>query len=199
VVDQDFLKWSSDDIRSKLKPGNVLVVSTKRLQNALDLIFSYGIVLCQTHWSLYEPNNNQTKDKIDQLILTSFDEKRYSFILQLSEHFMVLDLPARIKQRLLVDRAVAFRELNNPDETNRIVDELEQAEHDWQIAIAISTLKKDYSALQAHLARAHSKYDIQKYAHWPLFEPIKNEVWFKIAFTKRRKKVDLPQGRRKRH
>jgi hypothetical protein len=199
VVDQDFLKWSSDDMRSRLKPGNVLAVSTKRLQNALDLIFSYGMVLCQTHWSLYEPNSHQRKDKIDQLILTSFDEKRYSFIIQLSERFMVLDLPSRIKQRLLVDKAVAFRELNNLDEVNHIVDDLEKAEHDWQIAIAISALKKDYPALRVQLAQAHSKYDIQQYAHWPLFEPIKNEVWFKIAFTKRRKKVDRLQGRRKRH
>ena len=199
VVDQDFLKWYSDDIRSKLKPGNVLAVSTKRLQNILDLIFSYGVVLCQIHWSLYEPNSHQRKDKIDQLILTSFDEKRYSFIIQLSERLMVLDLASRIKQRLQVDKAVAFRELNLPVEVNRIVDELEHAEHDWQIAIAISTLKKDYSALRAQLAQAHSKYDIQKYAHWPLFEPIKNEVWFRIAFTKRRKKVDLPQSRRKKH
>lgn len=198
VVDQDFLKWSSDDIRSRLKPGNVLVVSTKRLQNILDLIFSYGMVLCQTHWSLYEPNSSQRKDKIDQLILTSFDEKRYSFIIQLSERLMVLDLPSRIKQRLLVDKAVASRDLNNPDEVTRIIGELEKTEPDWQIAIAISTLKKDYSTLRAQLAQAHSKYEIQKYAHWPLFEPIKNEVWFKIAFTKRRKRADLPQGRRKR-
>jgi hypothetical protein len=198
VVDQEILSRSPADLQSRLKPGNVLVVSTKRLQNVLDLLFSYGFVLCQFQWSLYEQNSNERQEKIDQLILTSFDEKRYSFIIQLTERLMTLDLPSNIKQRLLVDKAVAFRELNNPDQVSRIVTELEEAEHDWQIAIAIATLKKDYPALRAQLAQAHSKYDIQKSSHWPLFEPIRDEVWFKIAFTKRRKSIDLPQNKRKR-
>ena len=131
--------------------------------------------------------------------MTAFDEKRYSLILRLAEQLMVLEIPTRVKQRLLVDKAVALRDLNYPDDVAHIVKDLEESEHDWQIDIAISTLKKDYSALRAQLEQALSKYAIQQYAHWPLFEPIKNEVWFKIAFTKRRKKVDLPQGRRKRH
>ncbi|MFT3895292.1 MAG: hypothetical protein QM730_27015 [Anaerolineales bacterium] len=188
-----------EGIRSELKPGTILAVSTKRLQNILDLIFSFGIVLCQSHWSSYEPNSKERKDKIDQLILTSFDDRRYSFIIQLTERLMVLDLPINIKQRLLVDKAVALREMNQPDDVAHIVSELENVEHDWQIAIAISTLKKDYATLRAQLAQAHSKYKIQTYAHWPLFETIKNEIWFKIALTQSRKKADFPKDKKKRH
>lgn len=198
IVDQSFLDQTSEKVFSGLQPGQVVVVSTKRLQRVLDFVFSFGLLLCQSHWRLHEKDDKLPNAKIEQLLLTAFDEKRYSFILELTEKLEILDINQNVKQRLLVDRAIAYRDLDRLDEVEKIVTVLELCNYDWQIEIAISTLKKDWSQLHSQIRQAAAKYDIRRIVHWPLFEPIRNEIWFRMAFTSKKRSFRLTQVRKKR-
>lgn len=197
VVDQEYLKHPIQNYHGELKAGRILIVSTRRLGQALNTIWIYGLLLCQAHWRYHENSEKAQNDKLDQFFLYAFDEERYGLILDWSEKTELLNLTESTNQRILVDRAIAFRELNKPDEVKKIVSMLRSIPHDWQIDIALSMLDKDYKTLMRQLTDAKSKYDIRRSSHWPLFEPIKNELWFKTAFIQNRRKIFTSKRQKK--
>ncbi len=196
VVDDKYLSYHAKKHGNNLKEGELLVVSTNYLRRALNVIFTYGFLLCQSHWRTNDINEKMQNDQIDHLFINSFDENRFSLILELSEKIHVLGLPENFNHRILANRAIAFRELENHEEVNSIIAELKSLKHDWQIDVAIFTLEKNYTALRRKLLEEKEKHDIRRIAHWPLFNTIKNEPWFKMAFTQKNK-VNLPNSRKK--
>lgn len=181
IVDEKYIKSFPD----KYNPGDHLLVSTQYFQKAINVIHMVGFLL---HYNQLKQNisDNQTLNLIlDDFSITSLEEKRYDLIIELSENSENLDLSEKMHHILLVNRAVAFRELANLDEVNKIISSLRISQHEWQIDIAISMLTNDYSALKRQIMQIPKSINIAKISRWPLFDPVKDEIWFKSLLMKK--------------
>lgn len=183
VVDESYKK----NVQCDYDLGDHLLVSTQYFQRAIDLVHLFGFLLFYKQLSHCVTNKQNLYNKLDEFILTSLDQKRYSLILELSENMDSLDLPGYKQQIVLVNKAIAYRELGKADEVTMIASHLESVGHDWQIDMAISMLRNDVDALKKQIEQAPNTPGIMRVASWPLFDPVKNEVWFKVAFMKKSK------------
>jgi hypothetical protein len=190
VVDEGYIK----QVPNRYEIGDQLLVSTKYFQRAIDIAHILGFFLSFHQLEQYEEDRQVLYNKLDEFVLDSMEQKRYSLVLKLSENSESLNLPLHKQQIVMVNRAIAFRELKQAEKVEKIVSLLENMEHDWQIDMAISMLKHDVSALKHQIEQAPNVSNIAKISTWPLFDPVKNEVWFKVAFAKK-SKVQLPKKR----
>lgn len=200
IVDESYIKKAPQKYKG-LTPGTIFVVSTQYFQRAIDIVYSLGFSLCMAGWALNGMDQSEQNKKVNEFIISSLNQKRFSLVLDLTSNFRNMEMSQIVSQRMLVNRAIAYRELGEDKEVKRIVSTLFKSEHDWQIDIAISMLLKDYTSLQLQLEKASKKYsDFSKLFLWPLFDPIRDEPWFRIALTRRNKAVlkQLNASRRKR-
>jgi hypothetical protein len=188
VVDDDY----KARISNKYEVGDHLLVSTKYFQQAIDIFHVMGFVLSYSQLEQYEENRQALYNKLDEFVLDSLGRKRYSLVLELSDNSANLNLPENKKLIVMVNRAIAFRELGQIEEVERIVSILASVEHDWQIDMAISMLVNDISTLKRQIKDAPDVPNIVRISTWPLFDPVRNELWFKTAFAKK-SKVQLPR------
>ena len=197
VVDDKYIRNAPQKYKN-LTPGSTLVVSTHYFQRAIDIIYSLGFLLCMASWRVNKINEQEQYRKLDEFVISSLNQKRYSLVLELTKNLDDIEISDIVRQRMMVDRAIVFRELGKNKEVERIVSKLVASDHDWQIDAAICMLSNNYYELKRQLEHAHEKYgNIGKLSAWPLFEPIKDEAWFRIVFT-RRSKQELQQFNRAR-
>lgn len=181
---------------NKYQLGDHLLVSTRYFQRAIDMMHMFGFLLFYKQWAQYEENNQSLYGKLYEFIVNSLNQKRYSLVLELSENSESLELPEDKKHVILVNRAIAFRETNKAEEVNKIVAYLEETKHDWQIEMAISMLKNDIPKLQQQIKQAPKGLVIATISAWPLFDPVRDAVWFKMALMKK-DRVQLPKKKRR--
>jgi hypothetical protein len=182
VVDEGYEK----NIPGKYELGDHLLVSTRYFQRAIGIVHTLVFLLFYNQFCQNEGEEISHRF-LDDFMLNCFDQKRYSLILELSENFESLHLPEHKGQISLANRAIAFRELGQSTKVGEIVSSLMTMEHDWQIDLAISMLKNDMPTLRRLIEKAPNAPNIAKISSWPLFDPVRNEVWFKTVFVKKNK------------
>ena len=183
VVDDGFIEKTPKKFKS-LKPGSIFIVSSKYLQRALDIAYTFGLYLCVKLWKFSKlPELEQSKE-IDKLLIPALNKKRYSLVLEITKHLSDESLPTQMPQRFLVDRAIAFRELGQTKEVRNIVSKLERLDYHWSNSVAIAMLTNNMVELQKILKDNKVPANISS---WPLFDPIKHEVWFKTIFMLKNK------------
>ena len=193
VVDDDYLEKAPQKYKS-LKPGSIFIVSTKYLQRALDIAYTFGLYLCVSQWKLNSiPETAQSKE-IDKLLIPSLNQKRYSLVLEITNHLSDESLPKQVPQRFLADRAIAFRELGQTREVRKIISKLEKLDDHWSNSVAIAMLTNNIADLQKTLKDDKVPANI---SYWPLFDPVKNEIWFKQLFLQKNKR-EMAKMRNKR-
>jgi len=150
-------------------------------------------------WRINNINEKERYRKFDEFVVSLLNQKRHILVLELTKNLDDMDISNIVRQRMIVNRAIAFRELGKNKEVEEIVSNLIASDHDWQIDIAISMLSNNYSKLKQQMEHARETYgNISILSTWPLFGPIKNQSWFRIVFTRRNKK-ELQQFNRTRH
>jgi len=193
VIDEDYLKKAPQK-HKPLKPGSILLVSTNYFQRAIDTVYSLGFFLCTASWKLNDVPAKEQGKKIDELIIPALNQRRYSLVLEITKDLNGEELPQSTPERLLVDRAIAFRELGETRKVNKIVSNLEELDYSWSISVAIAMLTNNISELQKHLMDKQVPPNI---SYWPLFGPVKNEIWFKKVFMmKNKQNFPKPSKRR---
>lgn len=193
VIDDDYLAKAPQKYKS-LKPGSIFIVSTRYLQRALDIAYTFGLYLCIAQWKANNLPIKKQSDEIDKVILSTLNQKRYSLVIEITDHLNDENLPELIPERLLVDRAIAFRELGQAKQVSKIVSVLRQRNNHWSISVSIAMLTNDIADLQKKLKDNRVPGNI---SYWPLFDPIKNEIWFKQLFILKNKAV-MTKSRKKR-
>ncbi len=188
VVDDDYITRTTN----RYEVGDHLLVSTKYFQRAIDIFHVLGFVLSYSQLEQHEENKQLLYNKLDGFVLDSLEQKRYSLVLELSENSESLNLSEDKKLIVSANRAIAFRELGKAKEVDGIVSRLMNVDHGWQRDVAISMLTNDISALKRQLKDSPNVPNIVRISTWPLFDPVRNEPWFKIAFAKK-SKVQLPR------
>lgn len=188
VVDDNY----KAKISNRYEIGDHLLVSTRYFQRAIDIFHVFGFVLFYSQFGRYEENKQSLYNKLDEFMLDSLGRKRYYLVLEISENSESLNIFEDKQLIVLVNRAIAFRELGKAEEVDRIVSHLMNTEHNWQIDMAISMLTNDIPSLKRQIKDAPNVPNIVRISTWPLFDPVKNEPWFKIAFAKKIK-VQLPR------
>ena len=188
VVDDKYLANAPQQYKD-LTPGSILVVSTHYFQRAIDIVYSLGFLLCFISWQVNKIDKKVQHRKLDEFIIMLLNQKRYSLVLELTEAAKTIEISEEIRQRMLANRAIAFRELGKGKDVKKIITKLTQSEHDWQIDVAIFMLRQDYASLKSQLEYARETYgNINKIFYWPLFDPVREEIWFKTIFRKRAKR-----------
>ena len=183
IVDENYNKY----IPNRYNIGDHLLVSTQYFQRAINTIHTFGFLLFYNQLAHHEDNKQIQYHKLDEFILNSLRMKRYGLIIDLSENADDLDLPEHKQQIFLVNRAIAFRELGKMEEVNILIDSLENRQPDWQIDLAISMLRNDITTLKRQMLQLPNTPDIAKISQWPLFDPVKDQIWFKAALMKKSK------------
>ncbi|MBK6793019.1 MAG: hypothetical protein IPG80_10885 [Anaerolineales bacterium] len=183
IVDETYLEKAPQN--TGLKPGSIFIVSTKYFQRALDIAYAFGFYLCIKQWKLSNiPELEQSKE-IDKFLIPSLNQKRYSLVLEITNHITDECLPNQLPQRFLADRAIAFRELGQTKEVTKIVVKLKELDDHWSKSVAIAMLTNNITDLQKILKDDRVPANI---SYWPLFDPVKNELWFKQLFLQKNKK-----------
>jgi hypothetical protein len=180
----------------KYKIGDHLLVSTQYFQRAIDLVHKLGFFLFYHQWKHYEKTEQNVYSKLNDFMLDSLRQKRYSLVLELSANFEYFELPDDKNLVVLANRAIAFRDTNKPEDVKQIVAYLENTNHDLFIDIAISMLKNDIPKLQHQIEQIPKSPNSATISTWPLFEPVRNAVWFKMAFMKK-SKIQAPKKKRR--
>ena len=199
VVDMKFIEKATQKYKS-LSLGSILVVSTKYFQTAIDAIYSLGFLLCLTAWQSTKMAPKEQSQKFTELIFSSFDYNRYDLVLELTSDLKALKLSPETSQTLQVNRAIAFRELGNKSNVQKIVSNLSQTPHNWTIDIAVAMLNENYIDVESQLKHAAATKDISTINSWPLFNHVRDQPWFKMVFTRRNKtKLNQFNKSRRRH
>ncbi len=193
VVDDDYLGKAPQKFKS-IKPGSVFIVSTQYLQRALDITYTFGLYLCIKQWKLRQiPEIEQSKE-IDKLLIPALNKRRYKLVLEITNHLSDECLPIQMPQRFLTDRAIAYRELGQAKEVKKIITKLEKLDDHWSNSVAIAMLTNNITELQRVLKDNRIPANISS---WPLFDPIKNEIWFKNIFMQKNKHAARVQKNRR--
>ena len=191
IVDEGYKKYFS-----KYNYGDHLLVSTRYFQRGINIVHTLCFLLFCNQLTKYEENKQVIYNKLDDFVLNSLEQRRYSLVIELSENAEFLDLPENKRQIVIANRAIAYRELGKTEEVNRIVTFLESAEHGLEIELAISMLRNDIVNLRRQIKLIPNHPGNARMFSWPLFNPIKNEVWFKMEIA-RISKSHAPKTRRK--
>lgn len=194
VVDDKY----TTQIPNRYEIGDQLLISTQYFQRAMDIFHMLGLFLFCNQLEKFEENKQVFQNILNDFVLTSLECKRYNLVLELSDNYQHLNLPEEKQKIIMVNRAIAFRELGRTEEVNNIVSILKTMVSDWRISIAISMLSNDIPALKRQIKKIPNSPNIVKILARPLFDPIKNEIWFKTeCLRKSRPKPQINRKRRK--
>jgi hypothetical protein len=180
------------------KQGLLLVVSTRYLARAFDVVLLIAFGLSQACWRQWQPDKSkqQADHEADRLIYQTLRQKRYTLVQELAHSMDGMSLPWRTRKFVLADHAIALRELGDRSAMILILSELKRKSRDWRIAIALAILRDDF--LRAHLLmkQAAEEGKLQEISpYWPLFDPVREKAWFDAVF-KTSERSAVPKRRR---
>ncbi len=143
IVDEGYNK----NVPNRYNIGDHLLVSTQYFQKAINLIHTFGFLLFYNQLIQYETNKQTQLSKLYDFIYNSLTLKRYGLVIDLPENTEDLNLTEHTQQILLINKAIAFRELGETEKVELVVKNLKNTEHHRQIDLAISMLRNDIATL----------------------------------------------------
>lgn len=187
VIDANYMKWAPSAYRpAEAREGLMLVVSTRYLHRAFDVILLLAFGLSQACWRQWcpEENKKQANRAVETLIYQNLRHGHYELVQDLAMITEQVSLPWRFRQLVLVNAAIAWRERGNKANMQPIVTRLKKKQCGWQTKIALAVLQEDFLGARRLMKQAADKGRLHQAIspYWPLFEPIKSEAWFKHLF-----------------
>jgi hypothetical protein len=200
VIDRTYLLYVPDGfIPDGAEAGKILLVSPQYLTRAFDVISVFACAITQSCWRqrLYRGRKKMANKALDLFIFIELRKKHYEEVIELAKVCKQFKLPDTYAHTIQVNQAVAFRNLEMFPEMRDVLFELSEAGTEWWIDVAQSIFQEDFRKVQRLLAQA-AKNNVLKTVtpFWPLFEPIKNEIWFQNIFE-HPNRGDLPPKKKK--
>ena len=183
VIDARYMRNSPPEYRpAGAKEGVMLIVSTRYLNRAFDVVMLLAFALSQACWRQWQPKKSkrQANRVVENLIYQTLRFKRYILVQDLARLAYELPLPRRTRQLVLVNHAIALRDLGEKTAMGPLLSELKKKKRDWRVTIALAILQEDFRKAHWLMKRAVDKGKFREISpYWPLFNPVRNESWFK--------------------
>jgi len=190
ITENGYLKQTKEVV--SLRPQNTavsrfLLVPTVYLREAFDTVVSFAFAVSQTTWRCWRhPRHSKTADKLaSDFIYQTLRQKRYSLVEILSGTVVELKVSRKYQQTILVNWAIAYREQSKIDELIQVLARLDRHKAPrWEIEVAIHILSQHTDKAQLLLHDAAYKGKLREVSlYWPLFDPMREDIWFKNLFA----------------
>lgn len=167
------------------KEGQILIVSTRYLIRAFHIVTLISFQICQNAWRHWRPRKSPKKanEALERFIFTTLKQKRHELVCDLASLCEAIKLPARYRQFVVVNHAIALREQKEIIQMRDVLSVLYGENREWRVNIAYAILRENYSKAQLLLTRAAWKNNLVNISrYWPLFDPVREEQWFQNIF-----------------
>ncbi len=163
--------------------GRFLLVPTDYLIEALNTVVLFAFALNQAAWR--EHKSKKAVQVATNLIYQMLRQKQYLLVEQLSE-IALPGLEWKDQQLILVNLSIAYREQRKTNQLNETLQRLDRKKCNLMTQMAKKILREQNSAARDLLKEIAKKNQIHKVSiYWPLFDPVRNEDWFRNLFAKR--------------
>jgi hypothetical protein len=165
--------------------GRVLIVSTRYLLRAFHLITLIAFQVCQTAWREWRPNKSPKKanEALEHFVFSTLKQNRYELVKDLASASGEISLSRRYKQFVIVNHAIALRQLGEIERMQSVISLLRSEKRDWRVNIAYMILQGNYDKARLLLLEAAAKNELINVSeYWPLFDPVRDEQWFTNIF-----------------
>lgn len=170
----------------KATEGRFLLVPTTYLQQAFDRVILFAFALSQSAWREWrKPHHPKTADGLaSDFIYQTLRQKRYALVENLAQLALKLETEWEYTQLIQVNQAIAFREQNKTEDLHQVLSQLEKRKkRRWKIKIAVHILRQRFEQAHTLLKTAAEQGKLGPiFPYWPLFDPIRQEAWFKNLF-----------------
>lgn len=187
VIDENYMKYVDEECRpAEADKGKMIVVSTKYLMRAFYVFTVIAFTLSQACWRQWQPNKSKNKanETVERFIYRNLRKERYELVVDLVKIAKNFELPWQKKQVVIVNHAIALRELGNHSGVLEVVAPLSAKKRDWRINIGLAILREDYEKARLLIIRAAKENKLSEVSrYWPVFKPIVNEMWFQNIFV----------------
>ncbi len=187
VIDANYVKNPSSSYQIVgAKEGLMFVVSTRYLERAFDVVLLVAFGLSQACWRQWYPADKQKQaDRVvETLSYQMLRQGRYELVQDLALVTEQIDLSRRLRQLVLVNAAIAWRERGDKANMQLVLAKLKKKSCSWQTKIALAILRENFLEARHLMEQATDKGILHRYIspYWPLFEPVKSKPWFKHLF-----------------
>lgn len=167
--------------------GRFLLVPTGYLQEAFDTAILFAFALSQSAWRAWrKPRHSQIADKLaSDFIYRILYQQRYPLVEGLAEIAIHFKPSWKYRPYILVNWAIACRALGKAEDFQTRLKQLEKRKkRTWIVEMAIHLLHQREEKARDLLKTAVREGKLDAISpYWPLFEPVRNELWFKYLFA----------------
>jgi hypothetical protein len=199
-VDAQYLQQAPKAHRPEnIKEGRILLVPTAYLNRAMKVALLFTFTLSQSAWRGWQSHRKAADAAVNHLIYETLRQKRYPLVVELAHRADEFHLHWHKRQYVLVNWAIALREQGKTEEMRSVLARLESRQkRRWQIEIALNILQGKYDEARRRMEEASRKGNLRKNIslHWPLFDPVRSEVWFENLFAARHGELPTRKKRR---
>lgn len=203
IIAEGYLKQTEDIV--SLRPqdaaeGRFLLVPTIYLEQAFDTVILFAFAFGQSAWRAWQqPRHSQVADRLaSNFIYQTLYQKRYSLVERLAEAALKVEPGWKYRPFILVNWAIACREQSKADDLDRVLAHLEKRKkRRWTIDMAIHILRARFDKARELLRSAAEQGKLREVSlYWPLFDPVREETWFKNLFAGYYSKLPPPKKKR---
>jgi hypothetical protein len=165
--------------------GRILIVSTRYLFRAFHLITLIAFQTCQIAWREWRPNKSSKKanEALERFVFSTLIQRRYDLVKDLASVSGGVILSRRYKQFVIVNHAIALRELGETKEMQTTISLLRSEKREWRVNIAYVILQGNHDKARLLLLQAAARNELINVSeYWPLFDPVRSEQWFINVF-----------------
>lgn len=200
VIDWRYLRDVPEGfIPDGAETGKILLVTSRYLTRAFDVVAVFAFALTQSCWRqrLCGGRKRKANKALDLFIYSELRKDRYGVVVELAKVSRQFNLPAAYAQMIQVNQAIAFRKLERVPEMQAVLAELSETDREWWVDVALSIFHDDDQQVHLLLAQAARNNVLKNITpFWPLFDPLRNEVWFQKMFE-HPNRGDLPSTKKK--
>jgi len=176
IVNKIYLTHVSTELlEDGTKDGMQLDVTEEYLNQAIDSIYISGVMLIQLCWRKWQKAKSDEADIVYiDLIYEALRENEYEFIRKLKDFSTSLEYASdRSKRVIVVNHAIALRELEEAEEMEEIINTLDWTSCSLEFRAALLALRKEEDKLLKILPTAIAAKEIGRIEleEWPLFIP----------------------------
>lgn len=195
-IDDTYLKYAPENYHPKnAEIDRFILVPTTYLQETFDTVILFVFALSQSAWHTWQ--QSQTPKHVSEItksfIYQVLRQEKYRLVVELAQIAIQFKMHWADKQYVLINWAIALRQQNDLDGMRLILAKLEgKKKRAWQIEIAVNILRKNNTKARSLMLAAAKKNQLKEISpYWPLFEPVRDQTWFKNMFAV--KYGDLPK------
>jgi hypothetical protein len=186
VIDDQYIRnVAKEYLPQGANVGKILIVSSQYLAHSIQEVTLFAFAITQACMRQWHPRKNEKRaDRtLESFIYLSLRKGYYELVVHLVDIGKQYQLSKLIEQMISIHQAVALRELKRIPDLRAVVNKLATEKQKWPIPIAIAILREDFTYAQRLLALAAQENKLPKISpYWPLFDPIRDDKWFKQMF-----------------